>query len=237
MKIQKSRILVYITLAILAVHLAPAAFGGLWTWRNPSPTGNTLTAVTYAATGQFANFVAVDNWGSILISPDGINWTAQYIGSNGINAGTAINALNGVNVLSGVCLGSGSVFAVGENPIPYGSGWVNSGTVLGSPDCTNWYPTPINSLPTNVNTPLYSVAYGSNTFVAVGDDLVTSANSANWTFQTSDSLPNANAVAWGNRPGDFVAVCNGGGVYYSPNGSNWTQAVSGTTDTLSPHIS
>ena len=38
-----------------------------WTWRNPAPTGYTLSAVVYANN----QFVAVDSWGTILNSPDG----------------------------------------------------------------------------------------------------------------------------------------------------------------------
>ena len=47
---KKSRILIPIALAILAVHLAPAATAGpldIWTWRNPLPTGTQLNGITY----------------------------------------------------------------------------------------------------------------------------------------------------------------------------------------------
>jgi len=47
---KRSRILIPITLAIMAVHLSPAATAGplnIWTWRNPLPTANQLSRITY----------------------------------------------------------------------------------------------------------------------------------------------------------------------------------------------
>lgn len=67
---KKSRILIPIALAILAVHLAPAATAGpldIWTWRNPLPTGTQLNGITYGN----SLFVAVGANSTIVTSPDG----------------------------------------------------------------------------------------------------------------------------------------------------------------------
>src|SRR5690554_968910 len=83
----------------------------LWLWRNPLPQGNALRAVTYAQ----GLFVAVGQFGTIMTSRDGINWTIQ-------NSGTT-------NYLSGVGFGNGLYVAVGME-----------GTILTSPDGVTWSP-------------------------------------------------------------------------------------------------
>src|SRR6516165_8548343 len=42
-----------------------------WTVRNPLPTANALFAITYGND----QFVAVGDLGTIITSPDGVNWT------------------------------------------------------------------------------------------------------------------------------------------------------------------
>lgn len=63
-----------------------------------------------------------------------------------------------------------------------------------------------------------SVAYGAGTFVAVGDDIQTSATGVTWVEQLA--ISNFNDVIYAG--GQFVAVGNGGIIYTSPDGFTWT---------------
>jgi hypothetical protein len=56
-----------------------------WTWRNPSPQGSTLYAVTYGG-GQF---VAVGDNGAVVTSPDGLHWRNQTLGVSTLFRGIA----------------------------------------------------------------------------------------------------------------------------------------------------
>jgi hypothetical protein len=64
--------------AILFLFLYAALCSGqtLWDWKNPDPTGNNLTCV---APGN-GTFVAVGYTGTIIHSPDGVNWSNVTIG-------------------------------------------------------------------------------------------------------------------------------------------------------------
>jgi hypothetical protein len=194
----------YLLWMVCIISIAPACLGvpfDAWTWRNPSTTGNTLTAVAYGD----GLFVAVDNSGSILTSPDGIVWTDQFIGTN---------------TLTGVCFGNHSFVAVGGEAAGDGVAvaWSDQGsnpwtqTLTGSGF--------LNAVACDTN---------NNEFVAVGNGVATSPDGVTWTPQANASVPSGmNAIAWGADPGDFVAVGSGGRVYYSSDGTNWTAASSGT---------
>ncbi|WP_207641575.1 WD40/YVTN/BNR-like repeat-containing protein [Syntrophomonas palmitatica] len=81
----------------------------LWLWRNPLPQGNTLRSAAYGN----GKYVAVGQYGTIMTSLDGINWTLQF-------SGTSI-------YLTGVAFGAGLFVAVGM-----------LGTILTSADGENW---------------------------------------------------------------------------------------------------
>jgi hypothetical protein len=166
--------------------------------------------------------VAAGNQGSLLISPQG--WT-NVVTTNG--AGTVITqtvSTLGVfwqaieprlttNDLQGVAWFKNQYVVAGDQ-----------GTVLTSPDGTNWVQqtTPTLKL-------LSSLAASPDLLVATGDDgaLMTSPDATNWTTRAS------NTTNWLYRArhfhGSFIAVGQNGTLLTSADGTNWTQQTSGTT--------
>ena len=167
--------------------------GTQWTWR-----AGPLSSVTYGNN----TFVTVGDNGTILTSPDGVNWTAQSSGTS--------------EWLYAVTYGNNTFVAVGY-----------SGTVLTSPDGVNW-----TAQSSGAGSVLYAVTYGNGTFVAVGygGTILTSPDGASWTAQSSGTGSVLRAVTYGN--GTFVAVGSGGTILTSPDGANWTLQSSGTRGTL-----
>jgi len=99
------------------------------------------------------SFVVVGNGGTVLTSPDGINWTAQW-------SGTLEN-------LNKVAFGDALFVAVGDD-----------GTIMTSPDAVDW-----TTQASGTTAKLYSVAAGDGTFCATSDNgfLFTSRDAENWT--------------------------------------------------------
>ena len=78
---------------------------------------------------------------------------------------------------------------------------------------------------------LCGIAYGNNTYVAVGYNAVlTSTDGAAWTSQTSGTPAYLRGAAYEN--GTFVAVGEMGTVLTSSDGTTWTDHTSGTTNNL-----
>ena len=77
---------------------------------------------------------------------------------------------------------------------------------------------------------LDGVAYGNDTFVAVGEDgaILTSPDGVNWTQRTSGTSNRLRGVTYGN--GLFVAVGEDGTILTSPDGATWTQRTLETND-------
>jgi hypothetical protein len=195
---------------VCLIFTAPACFA-TWTWRNPSPSGNDLLAVAYST--DFNIFTAVDRDGCIFTSPDGVTWMEPLIG-NGTVALTGVAAGGGVIVAVG---GDASANAVIYSSLDGGMSWQtnlsgNSGTFF-----------------------LNAVAFGNNTFVAVGvsGTVATSPDGVVWKSEGTLLGPNAiNGIAYGADPGDFVAAGNNGVVYYSSDGVTWNEATSNTGNQL-----
>ncbi|MCD9026340.1 S-layer homology domain-containing protein [Cohnella silvisoli] len=84
--------------------------------------------------------------------------------------------------------------------------------------------------PTSSN--LNSIAYGNDTFVAVGDNgtILTSADGASWTDRTSGTDKRISGVIYANNI--FVAVGQTGTILTSPDGVMWTLRTSGTGNSL-----
>jgi hypothetical protein len=177
--------------------------GSGWTVRVSNTGGNKLNNVAYGA----GTFVAVGNAGAIVTSSDeGTNWAVQA-------AGFTVNNLNGVsyitNSVTNIFLATGAV-----------------GTILTSPDGTNW------TLPSSGSvSALYCACptYAAGVYVVggAGGAMLTSPDATTWTAQVSGisgSSRDINGLAYGN--GLFVAACGYGYILTSPDGSAWTQRTS-----------
>ncbi|MFO1476719.1 MAG: hypothetical protein U1F98_08715 [Verrucomicrobiota bacterium] len=173
-------------------------------WTNPAPG---LVYSGQARSAAFGNgrFVVLTDYGYSLVSDDGSNWSAQYMGTN------ADNSLD----LRALTYGGGRFAAVGDY------------YTATSPDGTNWEVRPAAQ-------GLATIVYGNGTFVATGYSvLATSGDGTNWTFASSLSVSGANPIAFGD--GWFVLPEAGGvlsfgaekNVWISRDGTNWSIVPSG----------
>jgi hypothetical protein len=197
-----------------------------------NPNTQTLHSITQVA----GTFFAVGDAGTIISSPDEINWTTHNSPS------VSISNLNGVTH-------GGIYVAVGDG-----------GTILISGDGNTWavkIPTP--SIPSNINlrqVTYFASSYGS-IYVAVGDagTIVTSKDGGvTWITQTAPTGSNLVGIAAETQlvyvatpvadpsllfisTAQFVAVDNTGNAYTSPNGYTWTSVPVSTGTTTSTGIS
>ncbi len=144
-------------------------------------------------------------------------------GNPGLNTWTEVYNTGGDETIVGIAFGGGSFIAVSGNP----------GTVFVSTDGETWTSPATLSPPSNEVT---DIAYGSGTFVAVGGLFIPTSyvgppiptvyaaaqdNLALWTLQAGGIGSALNGVAFGG--GTFVAVGNGGAIYWSDNvAAGWT---------------
>jgi len=139
---------------------------------------------TFVAIGNISDLYGHD-WGIILTSPDGINWTRRDEESSGYG------------YLAGIAYGNGFFVATGEY-----------GTIITSPNGIDWTDRTSGS-----HVVIEDVAYGNGTFVAVGEQgtILTSTDGINWEEINSETTEYLVGVAYGNDT--FVAV--GGSIFQS----------------------
>ena len=143
--------------------------------------------------------------GKVLISSDGINWTAEAAPSFN---GFGINNIQWVNTM----------FIAG-----------GYGLLFTSPDGISW-----TRCPTGMNGYINGFAYGNNTYVAVGYEgmIATSTDGIQWwPYNKYDPFDDIYSVAFGN--GVFVAVGLGGIIRTSTGGGSWSNISSGAGMVLS----
>ncbi len=190
-----------------------------WYVRNSSAT-NDLNGVVAGDN----LFLAAGKQGAILVSSNGIDWTASY------PAGTNPTFF---------CASYGSFYYF-DLRLVGGSG---SGLLVGSTDSVSW----TNELSAADSQRVYGIAYGFGAFEAVARDetantsyILSSVSGTNW---QSSPLPTTNTVraialavasfGSGRLPGaEFVAVGDSGTILTSSDGTNWTTQNSRTTTTL-----
>jgi hypothetical protein len=154
-----------------------------------------FNAVTFAN----GSFVTVGGQGfPIFKSPDAMSWAGQH--SN-----------LGVDDFFGLAYANGRFVTVGI----MSSGQGPQGGVRSSENGTNWT-TRLNGL----QFPLRCVANGNGTWVAAGNNLVSSADGITWTARTSPANGTFHAAAFG--AGRFVLAGEVGGVITSTDGANWS---------------
>ena len=179
-----------------------------WTWRNPTPTGNGLSDVTFI-NGQF---VMGGLRGTLLTSPDGLNWTTRRVPTNANLYG--IDFANGQYVLVG---GSAGLFT--------------------SSDLALWTPRqPGGIVPLDNTNPLSGLARGAGRYVVTtiatvptGVTLV-STDGVTWTQGNLGAAENASSASFLN--GQFLATTNSGKIFRSADGLTWTAATTPVTTQL-----
>ncbi len=199
-----------------ALHVFAAPIDN-WTKRNDG-TDYELFAAAYGNN----TFVVVGDSGTILSSPDGVEWTPRTVELTSIS-GQQIRLLD-------VIYQKGLFVAVGT-----------AGIICTSPDGVTWTPRK-----SGMERDLSGVAYGNNVFVAVGQDelmwmpgimispvITTSPDGITWTVQPTDIPYGLNDVAFGN--GIFLAVGydptmmgNNARCVISINGIDWCERNTGT---------
>lgn len=154
------------------------------------------------------HYVAVGDYGTILSSPNGVDWDYELVPATVTNS-----------VLLGIGGSSNMLLAVGAQ-----------GTVLWGTNVYLW-----NELsPKPTTNDLQGVCFDGTQFILSGGNgtVLTSSTGTNWTRRTTPTSAFLMSVA--AFPGGIVAVGSGGAILTSTNhGTNWTASVSGTTNWLS----
>ncbi len=188
------------------------------------------------------HYVAVGDYGTILSSPNGVDWDLELAPFSATNSvllgvggssnlllavGSQGTVLWGTNVylwrelsprpttndLQGICFDGGQFILTGGN-----------GTILTSPDGTNW-----TARATATTAFLMSVAAFPGGLVCVGEDgvILTSENhGTNWFARTSGTTNWLSQVRWLNDR--LVVVGENGSVLTSADGVQWCTHSSGT---------
>ncbi|MHB8883287.1 MAG: WD40/YVTN/BNR-like repeat-containing protein [Thermodesulfovibrionales bacterium] len=153
-----------ICISIFFTRLSSADPLDNWHVRAPSLTNNDLLSVAYGN----GLFVAVGYGGTILTSPDGINWTNRTLPSHTETPN-----------LYGITYGDGMFVAVGYFQDDFGYG---HGVILRSADGKAW--TTQFSVPAGLN----SVTYGNGYFIAAGyGEIVSSQDGSNWRYKAIEA--------------------------------------------------
>jgi len=198
-----TRCLALSVLLFSALNARPSDPLDHWHWRAPLPQGYSF----HGATVTSNLFVAVGEFGTILLSTNGIDWLIT-------NAPVITN-------LNSVCFTGDRFVVVGDG-----------GTILTSTTGTDWTR---QTAPTSRN--LYSVTHGNGLVAAVGSSgtILTSATGSSWRSRNAgfDTIVDLSDVTFG--AGQFVTVGQAfhddfstGISAISADGTNWQSANSGT---------
>lgn len=182
-----------------------------WTWRNPHPTGNHLSSVTFGN----GVFVAVGD-STIITSSDGVFWIQSYFGEK--------------KAFSAVAYGNQTFVAIGRHADP-----THAFPILISKDGFHW--TTYNWLPASFSSGgLNAITYAAGRFVIAGFHdrhaiTLTSIDGTHWIESNIDFVDSGlnrsvTSIAYGN--GLFVAMCSdanlNGSSLTSMNGDSWVRS-------------
>jgi hypothetical protein len=166
-----------------------SGLGVLWNAVEPRPTTNDLQGVTLWQN----QFVVSGGLGTILTSPDAIDWTPRATPTS--------------SFLSSLESFPGGLVAVGEN-----------GTILVSPDAGTW-----TTRHSGTDDWLYRVRFRGDRLVAVGENgaILTSTDGIEWTRRSSPTDRWLNDVE--HIDGTWFIVGNQGTALASTNAIDWVQ--------------
>lgn len=183
-------LLSYVTAGLLGWPVLAVAAGLTWQVRNPTPTVERLNDLTTGPGG----IAAVGDYGAIITSADGQQWTLRSAGVT--------------TTLRAVTSGGGRYVAVGD-----------AGTVVTSTDGVAWQ-----SVSAGTANHLTAVAYFNGGFYATaqGGIYCTSANGTMWNAASSTFSHHLNTVAVG--AGRLVIYGNSGLIWTTTNGNNWSSS-------------
>lgn len=236
----RSRPVLSVLCAVILCSLSGRALAqGLWTTRNPLPTGMEIESAVW--TGQ--GILAVGNRGAVLSSPDGKAWSDHSLAAGESFFDVAHGS--GRFVATG-WLEARKAYAIFTSPD--GKAWKafeydkwkrlsailwtgdrfvivgDSGTILTSPDGEAWKPAL-----SGTRHALRKAVKGDSLLVAVGDSgmVVTSRDGDAWTAQAPVKRFNFKQVAYGG--GRFVATADfvsprSFGALVSKDGKTWTES-------------
>ncbi|MBI4661812.1 MAG: SBBP repeat-containing protein [Verrucomicrobia bacterium] len=214
--------------------------GVAWTTQNPGDA-KALFGVAYGN----GKFVAVgEGAGSLLSSPDGVNWTsARSVGHTYTDTfeGIAFGRGMFVAVGTGGAILTSSDGRIWDRQSPDPSVHLKSvaqsdrgfvaigarGAILSSSDGANW-----TRRVSGTDRDLPGIAYANDMYVTLGSSgtILSSSDGINWTPKTSGTSADFTGICYGN--GRFVGVGLFGAILTSPDGVNWTSRDSGTRTQL-----
>lgn len=192
-----------------------------WTWSNPKVSGNILYDIAYGN----GTYVAVGDWGTVLVSQDGANWRTKSLPVS--------------TVISCVTFGNGIFVAYALDPASTAIGNSTS-YILTSADGENW-----NVVFSQANYSIYGrttyirrVFWMNGMFIAVGGNnsfvneekecwILTSPDGTNWTTRVSGPGMAMYSVVYAQNK--FVALGNNGSSLISQDGIAWTTNATGLT--------
>lgn len=151
-------------------------------------------------------FIAVGNYGTIMTSTDGVQWTAELVPNGALGS-----------VLLGVGGHDDTFVAVGS-----------SGTILTSTNAVEWSIV----IPQPVTNDIQGITFWKGRFFATGGGgkVLTSADGRAWTVHTT--LGNNFLSGIAGATDRLVVVGQQGAIFTTPDGDAWTSAQSGTTNWL-----
>jgi hypothetical protein len=199
-------------------------------------------------------FIAVGLSGTILTSPDGIDWTSRTPpASNNWNSVAWSPSLNLLVAVSNSATTTNSIITSPNGvtwtarTAPFGYNWysicwspslgifvaiaqsaINTSTIMTSTDGITW------TAQTAPNVAWWQIIWSPelSIFVAVGtSSVITSTNGTTWTSRTPSFSSTWKSIAWSSTLNLFVAVADSGSfrVMTSPDGINWTNRTAPNT--------